>query len=55
MCLFARTRDQVLDPADAFPVATEQRAADDVGKVDDVGCHQEQAQRDRHAAIRTAP
>jgi hypothetical protein len=55
MSLLARTREEIFDSPDTFPVAAEQRAADDAGKVDYVGCHQEEAQRDRHSAMRTPP
>jgi hypothetical protein len=55
MCLIALARDDVFDAAHPFPVAAQQRAMDDSGKVDDVGGHQSKAQRDRHTAIRTAP
>jgi hypothetical protein len=54
MCLFALPRDDVLDPAHPFPVTAQEGAVDDAGKMDDVGGHQREAQRDRHTAIRTA-
>jgi hypothetical protein len=55
MRLLAGSRDQVLDTANTSSIAAEQRAADDAGKVNYVGCHQEKAQRDRHTAIGTTP